>query len=313
MKSATLVIILVFLTEAALSQGAAKSAAPAGSSVAEHAAGLAESGACAEALPSLKKSVNSVADKQLQKRVALDGLRCANLLQRPGEALEFVKVLQAHFASDPEVLYGLVHAYSDLSSAAAKDLARTAPSSIPALELDAESNELQGKWDEAEKDYRQILERDPKYPGIHFRLARIQLSRPNPPSDFKEVAKKELLQELAVNPNDAGAEYILGELARQSGDFQEATQRFTKATKLDHDFADAYLALGASLLVQKQYADAVAPLEMAVKLQPANPLAHYDLATAYARSGRKDEAEREFAVHKQMSERSTAPGAQAPQ
>jgi len=313
MKLASLIILIVILTGFASAQVGTKPAAPSSRAAAEHAASLAETGHCAEALPLLKKSAGLGADKELQKRVSLDGLRCANLLQREGEALEFVRTLNEHFASDPEVLYALVHAYSDLSSAAARDLARLAPSSIPALELDAESNELQGKWDEAERDYHKILDKDPKYPSIHFRLARIQLSRPNPPSDFRDIARKELLEELAVNPNNAGAEYILGELARQSGDLQEAVERFSKATKLDQDFADADLALGASLLTQKRYADAIPPLQMAVKLQPANPLGHYNLATAYARSGRKDDAEREFAVHRQMSEHNTSSGAPTPQ
>ena len=68
-----------------------------------------------------------------------------------------------------------VHAYSDLSSNAARELAQTAPTSIPGLEMDAEANEVQGKWDQAEKDYRKILDENPRYPGVHFRLARLLL------------------------------------------------------------------------------------------------------------------------------------------
>jgi tetratricopeptide (TPR) repeat protein len=227
--------------------------------------------------------------------------------------LDFTRVLNRDFSTDPEALYVLIHAYSDLSTKATQDLARIAPSSIPALELDAETNEMQGKWDEAERDYRKILELNPRYPGIHFRLARIQLSKPNPAPDFREVARKELLQELEIDPTNAGAEYILGELARQSGDLPEALDRFTQATKLDHGFADAYLGLGSLLLTQKKYADAIPPLEMVVKLQPANPLGHYDLATAYARTGRKEDAEREFAVHQQISEQGAGSGVRTPQ
>ena len=48
---------------------------------------------------------------------------------------------------------------------------------------------------------------------------------------FKEQAKKELQQELEIDPANAGAEYVLGELARQTNDFPEAVQHFTKATK----------------------------------------------------------------------------------
>jgi tetratricopeptide (TPR) repeat protein len=206
-----------------------------------------------------------------------------------------------------------VHAYSDLSSRAALTLARTAPTSIPALRLDAEAREMQGKWDEAENDYRKILAENPSYPGIHFLLARIQLSKPNPSPDFKEVAKRELQQELEIDPNNAGAEYILGELSRQAGDLDSAIQHFGKATKLDATFADAYLGLGTSLMTEKNYAAAIPPLEMAVKLQPENPGGHYSLATAYARTGRKDDAQREFALHQQTAERAGGQGAQNPQ
>lgn len=288
---------------------------PASSSSAavEHAARLAETGHCAEALPLLTTSVGHLSDKNLQKRAAIDGVRCATALQKDQQLLDFLRILNREFPRDPEVLYVSVHAYSDLSTRKALELARSAPQSIPALKLDAEANEAQGKWDEAENDYRKILAEDPKYPGIHFLLARILLSRPNPGPDFKEEAKKELQQELEIDPNNAGAEYILGELGRQAGDFDAAVQHFSKATKLDPNFADAYLGLGTSLVTEKNYAAAIPPLEMAVKLQPDNPAGHYSLATAYARTGRKEDAQREFALHQQTAERANGQGAPNPQ
>ncbi|HEX8798064.1 MAG TPA: tetratricopeptide repeat protein [Terriglobales bacterium] len=313
LQKSTFVLVFALATSSAFPQAPARPAPANFAESAKHATALAEAGQCPKALPLLSKAVAHVSDKELQKRVAVDGVRCASALGQPDQVLEFTKVLNRDFSTDPEALYVLIHAYSDLSTKATQDLARIAPSSIPALELDAETNEMQGKWDVAETDYRKILEQNPKYPGIHFRLARIQLSRPNPPPDFREVARKELLQELEIDPTNAGAEYILGELARQSGDLPEAIDRFTQATKLDHGFADAYLGLGSLLLTQKKYADAIPPLEMVVKLQPANPLGHYDLATAYARSGRKEDAEREFAVHKEMTEAGAGPGVRTPQ
>jgi tetratricopeptide (TPR) repeat protein len=283
------------------------------SAAAEHAAKLAETGHCAEALPLLTKSATHLSDKNLQKRTALDGVKCASTLQKDQQLLDFLRILNREFPHDPEVLYVSVHAYSDLSTRTALELARTAPTSTPALKLDAEANELQGKWDQAENDYRKILAENPRYPGVHFLLARILLSKPSPPPNFKEEAKNELQQELAIDPNNAGAEYILGELARQAGDLDSAIQHFSEATKLDTNFADAYLGLGTSLLTEKNYAAAIPPLEMAVKLQPDNPAGHYSLATAYARTGRKEDAEREFALHQQMAERAGGQGAQNPQ
>ena len=280
---------------------------------AEHAASLAESGRCPEALPLLAKSAAHITDKSLQKRVGLAGVRCASLLQQEDTLLQFVQVLSRQFPHDPEVLYVLTHAYSDLSAHSAQELAMSAPTSIPALEMDADTNEQQGKWDQAEKDYRTILEQNPRYPGIHFRLARLLLSKPSPPPDFAEQAKKELQQELEIDPSNAGAEYVLGELARQVADYPSAIQHFSKATQLETNFADAYLGLGMSFLAEKKFTEAVAPLEKAVKLQPANPAGHYGLATAYAHTGRKEDADREFALQQQTADRAAGQGAQKPQ
>ena len=308
-----LISSLLAVSVSSAAQSPAKTPATNPNATAEHATSLAESGACSEALPLLAKTVTHITDKELQKRAGLDGVRCATLLQQSGSLLDFVRILNQQFPHDPEVLYVSVHAYSDLSNRAAQELARTAPTSIPSLEMDAEANEVQGKWDQAEKDYRKILEENPRYPGIHFRLARLLLSRPNPPADFQEQAKKELLLELEIDPANAGAEYVLGELARQANDFPEAIQRFTKATKYDPNFADAYLGLGVSLLTEKKFDEAVAPLEMAVKLQPGNPAGHYSLATAYARTGRKEDAQRELALQQQTAEHTGNQGAPNPQ
>ena len=294
-------------------QAHAKAGAVSTNAMAEHAASLAETGHCSEALPLLTKTAAHITDRELQKRVGLDGVRCATLVQQQEPLLDMLRVLNQHFPHDPEVLYLTVHAYSDLSSNAARELAQTAPTSIPALEMDAETNEMQGKWDEAEKDYRKIVSQNPRYPGIHFRLARLLLSRPNPGPDFQDEAKKELQQELEIDPANAGAEYVLGELARQGQDLPEAVRHFRKAAQLNPNFADAYLGLGMSLLAEKNYADAVSPLEAAVKLQPENPGAHYSLATAYARTGHKEEAEREFALQQQAAARMGGPNSQNPQ
>jgi tetratricopeptide (TPR) repeat protein len=305
-------ICLVFAVGfSAVAQVSSKTAAvtPA---AAEHAASLAESGHCAEALPLLLKSAH-VADKELQKRIGLDGVRCASAEQQQEALFDFLRNLSRQFPHDPEVLYVLTHAYSDLSAHAARELATTAPTSIPALEMDADASEMQGKWDQAEKDYRKILEENPRYPGIHFRLARLLLSKPNPTPDFAEQAKKELEAELAIDPSNAGAEYVLGELARQAQDLPAAEQYFSKATQLEPNFADAYLGLGMSLLAEKKFAEAVAPLEKAVKLQPGNPAGHYSLATAYSRTGRKEDADREFALQQQATDHAGGQGAQNPQ
>jgi tetratricopeptide (TPR) repeat protein len=267
---------------------------------------LAKAGHCKEALPLLRKAAarTTQTQKDLKRQAGFAGVRCAMVDVNPDAATEFLRGLTRDFPHDPEVLYLSVHTYSDLSTRAAQELATSAPNSPQAHELNAEALEMQGKWNEAEKEYQAVLQQDPRSPGIHFRLGRLMLSRPNPAPDMAERAKQEFQRELEIDPNNAGAEYVLGELARQAQQWDEAIQRFTRVCKLDAGFGDAFLGLGSSLMSLKKFPEAIAPLETAVKLEPANPAAHYSLAVAYTRSGRKQEAEKEFAIHRQMMQRS---------
>ena len=261
----------------------------------EHAISLAENGHCQEALPLLPHAAAHLTDKAQQRKALLDGAKCANVLQNWDSLSEFARLLSQQFPHDPDVLYGLVHAYNDLSSRAARELAMSPPDTLPVYELDAETNEAQGKWDDAEEEYKKILAKDPHYPGIHFRMARLILSKPNPPADFKDQAKKELDQELAIDPTNAGAEFVLGELAQEDTNYDEAIHRFRRATDLEPNFGEAWLGLGTCLLQQSKYAEALAPLEHAVKFDPLNPAVRYSLGTAYARTGHAAEAQQQFA------------------
>ena len=80
--------------------------------------------------------------------------------------------------------------------------------------------------------------------------------------------------------------------------------RFSRASKLDEGFVEAYLALGMSLNSSGKFSDAISPLQSYVKMQPGDPAGHYQLATAYARTGRKAEAEREMALQRETAAKS---------
>lgn len=292
--------------------GLAAQSAPARAASVRQAVNLAQSGHCAQALPALEKAAPRLADQQLKRDAGLATLRCAMTLDRRATALAALQWLTRDFPADPEVLYVSTHAFSDLSTRAAEDLARRAPQSYQAHELDAESLEMQGKWDQAEKEYERVLRQDPSLPGIHFRLGRLLLSKPNPGPDMAEKAKQQFEAELKIDPRNAGAEYVLGELARESQQWDEAAQHFARAAKLDAGFGDAFLGLGQSLISTGKFAEAVSPLQTAVKLEPQNPTAHYLLATAYSRAGQKQEAEKEFAIHRRMVQKAPS-GQDSPQ
>src|ERR1700730_8009334 len=181
----------------------------------EKAIALAEQGRCKEAIPGLKRAVNSQGPAEQRKKAGVLGLRCSLTLDSRDAALDFARALGHQFPQDPEILFILVHAYSDLSSRTAQDLGRNAPRSVPAHKLNAEALEMQGKWDDAQREYETIIQEPPAASSIHCLLGRLLLARPDGNARLPERAKQELQKELQNEPQNAGAEYILGEIGRQ--------------------------------------------------------------------------------------------------
>lgn len=236
-----------------------------------------------------------------KKEVGVAGMRCALALDDRDSTLDFIRLLNKHFPQDPDVLFVIVHAYSDLSTRTAQDLGRTAPQSLAAHKLNAEALEMQGKWEPAQLEYEGIIKQEPNARGIHFLLGRLLLSRPDAGPDAPERAKQEFLKEIQIDPNNAGAHYILGELARRDEKWDEAISRFIQASKLNPNFAEAYLGWGSCLVSLKKYEEAIPPLRTAARLIPGNPEVHHSLATALERSGHKEEAQKEFAIHQSLT------------
>lgn len=303
--SLPVLILLLGLTPGPAGAQQTQLKSPVAESTARYAIDLAEKGHCREALPLLKKQLAAPLDKDLKRQGGLAVVHCAMTLNEPDAAVSALQMLNREFPHDPDVLYVTTHAYSDLATRASQELATTAPDSYQAHELDAESLETRGKWDEALAEYRKILEQDPKLPGIHYRIGRIILSQPATATTADD-ARKEFEAELQIDPNNAGAEYVLGELARQAQQWDEAIAHFSKATELDPGFTEAFLGFGMSLNSAQKYADAILPLEKYVKMQPQDPAGHYQLAIAYARSGRKEDASREMAIQRELDEKARA-------
>ncbi len=270
--------------------------APDNSALAKQAVALAQKGKCKEALPLLRKSTSHLSDQRLKYQSTMSTARCAMSLDQTETAINALLLLNREFPRDPQVLYTTTHYYAEMASRASQELAATAPNSPEAQQLEAESFESQGNWGKAAAQYNKILEQAPHAPGIHYRLGRLYLAKIPPEPDN---AKKEFEQELKTDPSNASAEFMLGETARQAGQWDEAATHFSRASKFDEGFVEAYLALGMSLNSAGKFADAVAPLEKYVKVQPGDAAGHYQLATAYARTGRKPDADREMALQRE--------------
>jgi predicted Zn-dependent protease len=295
-------LVLPFAGTLAFSQTGQKSTPAVSSASVERAIDLVAKGQCQEALKVLRKSASRVSDKQLKYSAEMATVRCAMSLNETDTAVQALLVLNREFPNDPQVLYISTHYYSELASKSAQRIASVAPTSYQAHQLEAEALETHEKWDEAAREYQGILEQNPKLPGIHYRLARIALSRPQTPETAQE-GKRELEEELRIDPANAAAVFFLGELARQAGQWEQAIARFSKAAELDPGFAEAFLALGMSLNSAQRFQEGVAPLESYVKMLPEDPAGHYQLSIAYARTGRKQDAMREMSIQQELSQK----------
>lgn len=269
----------------------------------ERGVNLALAGHCSEAMPLLDESMRSADGGTAARRmVAFAGVRCSMILNQQKDAMSFLSWLQQAFPDDPDVLFLAVHVFKDLSERNADSLLKAAPDSPLVIQLNAERFEQQNRIPEAVAEYRVLLRRAPNTPGIHYRIGGLLYSQPGASANVVEEARQEFEAELKLNPQSPGAAFYLGEIARHSGDLTAAIADYREALNLFPGFADASFGLGRCLLDSGKTSESVAPLESAAKLQPENPRVHLALATAYQRSGRKDDAAREFALQKQTEE-----------
>jgi tetratricopeptide (TPR) repeat protein len=313
-KAAFLILSSAFLSFVLpLHAQQSKTAAPAGNTTTittAQAISLAQQGRCAEAIPVLKRAMTLQTPPDTRKQAGVLGLHCSLNLDKRDSAADFIRLLSQQFPRDPDVLFVLVHAYSDLSTRMAQELATVAPQSQAAHKLNAEALEMQGKWDEAQREYEDMIAKEPNTPGLHFLLGRSLVSRPDVNPKTTERAKEEFQKELQLDPKNAAAHYVLGELAAKDEQYDEAIAHFSEAARLNPNFAEAYVGWGFSLLAVKRYQEAIDPLRMAERLTPDNPAVHYSLAQALIRTGQKEAADKEFAIHRSLT--AQTPNAAAP-
>src|SRR5579871_3967235 len=269
---------------------------------AEQGVQLALEGRCADAMPLLKQALNEVSDPNLKKKVGKGGVRCSMLMNIESDAADFLNYLEREFPRDPDILLLAVHVHSDLARLNSDALMKMAPDSQEVIQLNAENFEKRGDLKSAIAEYRVLLQRTPDMPGIHYRIGGLLLALPATAANALE-ARKEFDAELKIFPQNAGAEFSLGELARQQDKLPQAIEHYSRATQFAPDFAEAYFGLGRSLLDSGKTSDALKPLQTSAQLQPENPNVHFALATAYQRLGRKEEAAREFALQKSTAEK----------
>jgi tetratricopeptide (TPR) repeat protein len=116
-----------------------------------------------------------------------------------------------------------------------------------------------------------------------------------------------------LRPRDGQAVYYLamslwkGRRSETSQDYLDQVQALLKKSiDLDASFPDAHLQLANLYSQRREYADAVAEYQAALKLSQDIPDIHFRLGQAYVHVGKKDLADAEFKLHQEYRERHLA-------
>jgi Tfp pilus assembly protein PilF len=137
---------------------------------------------------------------------------------------------------------------------------------VPALAYLGMTYSERGSYDKAVSFYEQATALDPQLAALHYLIADTLLKTSNPDTDRAEKYLK-------------------------------------RATELDPNLAAAYLTWGRLYVRSNRYTEAAPLLERAVSLQPELVEAHYQLSRVLVKLKRTDEANRELAIFKQLSEK----------
>jgi len=157
-------------------------------------------------------------------------------------------------------------------------VARLGDAMSTAMELDTKG--AIGKFEAAVQEF-------PSDPDIHFRFGGF-LMRQDPERGIAEIKKA-----IELDPNHIPALLGLANIYLSNGDPKSATTYALQACKASPDDFAPHVIYGRTLLESNDYIDAAVELENAVRLAPESADAHFSLASAYSRLGRKADAQHE--------------------
>jgi tetratricopeptide (TPR) repeat protein len=271
----------------------------------------AELGRDQEAVMILEPAFRRPPDTHMGRLIGLDLQRAFTRLKQNDKAMAVSDELLKRYPNDPEILFQASRLYADRSYELMRRLIRTAPDSYWVHYANAEVHESLQRYDLALAEYRKVLEMEPRLPGVHFRIGRAILLTSRDPKAI-EGALREFEAELQIAPQNADAEYEIGEILRQRGQLEQAAERFGKALEYHPEFEEAQIGVARTLITLGRPQEAVAHLLAAIRLNPLNAVPHFLLASAYKALGNTSNAQKEMATFHKLRASSSQASTQLP-
>ena len=217
--------------------------------------------------------IRSTATQDLEKQ--LDGIR-AKLKIFEAKKVPFTVEELAMFKQAP-----IKVATAETSAPPVLTLTIPAPGTVatppPPQTADALRAIDAGRFDEAERKYRELLAKDDKNVNLLNNLAAVQMDQ-----DKVSEAEATLKKALEIDPQDAVSLYFMGGLKIRQEKYNEAFDVLSRSATIDPDKANTQFFLAQVLVQQGNRGPAESALRRAIQLKPGWGEPHYMLAVLYA-------------------------------
>lgn len=151
----------------------------------------------------------------------------------------------------------------------------------------AQIYQSEGDWERTEQQCRRALALNPSYALGHYRYSAL-LSR----AARHEEAVAESRRASELDPLSPSMMSALGQALLFARRYDEAQQALLKALELDPNYFGALALLADTYAARGMLEDSIAELKKAESVAPGDPWVRADLGYAYAKLGRKSDAEK---------------------
>jgi tetratricopeptide (TPR) repeat protein len=237
------------------------------------------------------------------QRAQVPGALGIALLQA-GRLPEAITQLQAAVAKQPndlDLLFYLGQACALLSRQAFDTILLTAPDSPRAHQILGENYMAMKRYDDAEREWRAVLQARPDLPGIHQLLGEIYLTL----SRYGD-AEREFRAETALVPGSAAAAWRLGSALLNQGRVVDARIELERADKLKPGMPETLYDLGKAAELAGDHAAAEHAWLAVIRADGDGSLAaqaHLQLSILYRKQGKAKEADDHLRAFRSLQRR----------
>ena len=154
----------------------------------------------------------------------------------------------------------------------------------------------QKRFGDAKVEAQKLLNKYPQLPNVHYLMGYVMLL------DNDERCIDLFKLELALDPEHVPARLQIAYELLRRGEAKAALPYAESAVKREPGSFVAHNIYGRILLDLDRATEAMRELETAVKLAPGSPEAHFHLASAYNRAGRKEDAARHREIFSKLDQ-----------